>query len=78
MASTQQRTKPPKTIEIFVNNKPVHIEDREVSGAEIKNAAGIDSSFKLYNQKGKEIANEESVRVHPKEKFTAISGQDVS
>lgn len=78
MASTDQRTKPPKTIEIFVNNKPVKIDDREVTGAEIKSAAGIDPSFKLYDRKGKEIRNDETVRVHAKEKFTAISGQDVS
>lgn len=78
MASTEQRTKPAKTIEIFVNNKPVMIEDRNVTGAEIKDAADIDLSFKLYDRKGKEIANDETVRVHPTEKFTAISGQDVS
>lgn len=78
MASTEQRTKPPKTIEIFVNNKPVTIDGPKVTGAEIKSAAGIDLSFKLYDRKGKEIRNDETVRVHPKEKFTAISGQDVS
>ena len=68
----------PKTITIFVNNNPVTLPDREATGAEIKQAAGLPLEFKLYDHKGQEIDNETSIRVHPKEKFTAISGQDVS
>lgn len=74
-ASTQKK---PKTITIFVNNRPVEIDDREVTGAEIKQAADIPLSFKLYNHKGEEISNGTSLKVHQNEKFTAISGQDVS
>jgi multiubiquitin len=67
-----------KTITIFVNNRPVEIEDRRITGAEIKAAADVPSEFKLFNAKGEEIANDTEIKVHPKERFTAISGQDVS
>lgn len=68
----------PKSVTIFVNNKAVELPDGDTTGAEIKQAAGIPLDFKLYGPKGEEITNEQKVRVHPKEKFTAISGQDVS
>jgi len=65
-------------VTIVVNNKEVELPDRHVTGAEIKRAAGIPLDFKLYGPKGEEIANEQRIEVHPREKFTAISGQDVS
>jgi hypothetical protein len=67
-----------KSLTILVNNKPVDLPDRDTSGEEIKLAAGIPPDFKLYGPKGDEIPNEKAIRVHPNEKFTAISGQDVS
>jgi hypothetical protein len=70
--------KKPNPVTIFVNNKEVELPDRHVTGAEIKHAAGIPLDFKLYGPKGDEIANEQRIEAHPKEKFTAISGQDVS
>lgn len=78
MAESASTQKKPKTITIFVNNRPVEIDDREVTGAEIKTAADIPLPFKLYDAKGKEIGNADHVKVHANEKFTAISGQDVS
>jgi hypothetical protein len=71
-------TQKPRTVTILVNNRPVELDDREVSGAEIKEAADIPLTFKLYNPKGEEIGNDTRLKIHPKEKFTAISGQDVS
>lgn len=68
----------PKTTTILVNNRPVEVEDRELTGAEIKAAAGIPPNFKLYDDKGKEVGDTEQIKVHEKQKFTAISGQDVS
>ncbi len=68
----------PKTVTIIVNNSEVTLPDREVTGAEIKQAAGLPLEFKLYSRKGEEIANDVTIRIHPHEKFTAISGQDVS
>lgn len=68
----------PKPVKIRVNNKPVELPDRNTTGAQIKQAAGIPLDFKLYGPKGDEIKNEQELEVHPNEKFTAISGQDVS
>ena len=67
-----------KTIEILVNNSPVSVPDREDTGAEIKEAAGLPLDFTLYDPKGRAIENEEEIKVHRNERFIAISGQDVS
>lgn len=67
-----------RSVTIFVNNKPVDLADRETSGAAIKAAAGIPPDFKLYGPHGDEISDEEELKAHPNEHFTAISGQDVS
>lgn len=67
-----------KTIPIFVNNKPVQLPGRESTGGAIKRAAGVPLDFILYGPKGNEIDNDEAIKIHPEEKFTAISGQDVS
>jgi hypothetical protein len=78
-AQSAPKPKPkPKPVTIFVNNSPVGLPDRDTTGREIKAKAGIPVDFKLYNQKGEEIGDEQHLRVHPKERFTAISGQDVS
>lgn len=68
----------PKTITVVVNNSEVTLPDREVTGAEIKQAAGLPLEFKLYDHRGQEISDETPIRIHPHQKFTAISGQDVS
>jgi multiubiquitin len=79
MDASQKTGKPPeKTITILVNNRAVEISGREPTGADIKAAAGVPAEFKLYDAKGVEIANDTRVKIHEKEKFTAISGQDVS
>ncbi len=52
--------------------------DRQVTGAEIKKAAGIPAGFKLYDSRGEEVPDDRQVKIKPKDKFTAISGQDVS
>ena len=67
-----------KTITILVNNRPVEVEDRSLTGTEIKAAAQIPDNFKLYNHKGEEIGDQQTVKVHRNERFIAISGQDVS
>ena len=78
MTTDDQTKAKPKTILIFVNNREVELPDKEVTGAEIKRAANIPAAFKLYDAKGDEVQTDETVKVHPKERFTAISGQDVS
>lgn len=74
---TQTQTKI-KTIEILVNNSPVTVPDRKVTGEEIKEAAGLPLDFTLYDSKGAAVGNQEGVKVHRNERFIAISGQDVS
>ena len=73
--------KPLKTITVFVNNREVELPDKEVTGAEIKALAGIPPEFQLYMEHGNSldpVADDEHVKVHPKERFRAVSGQDVS
>ncbi len=67
-----------KPVVVLVNNKPVTLPDADTTGKEIKALAGIPLDFKLYGPKGDEVKNDQRIKVHPREKFTAISGQDVS
>lgn len=68
----------PKPVTVLVNRREVELPDDHVTGAQIKHAAGVPATFKLFDPKGTEIDNDEVVHVHNKESFTAISGQDVS
>jgi hypothetical protein len=68
----------PKPVTILVNRREVEVPDDRVTGSQIKQAAGVPATFKLFDPKGTEIAQDEVVHVHNKESFTAISGQDVS
>lgn len=63
---------------ILVNNRSVTMPDDHATGAEIKASAGIPADFKLYDEKGKEIASDKKVKLKDGDRFTAISGQDVS
>jgi len=69
---------PDHDITILVNNRPVVLEHHKVTGAEIKAAAEVPAEFKLFDPKGREISNDEHVEIRRDERFTAISGQDVS
>lgn len=70
-----------KSITIEVNNQPVVVPKEELTGLEIKEAAGISADFTLYEKRGThldEVSNDTPVKVHPNEAFVAVSGQDVS
>jgi hypothetical protein len=70
-----------KTVTIIVNNRDVTLEDREVTGAEIKQAAEVPTDFQLFREHGdrlEQIADDQAIKVHEHEKFRAVSGQDVS
>jgi hypothetical protein len=71
-------TTAPKPVKILVNNRAVEVPGHEVTGAEIKHAAGVPADFKLYAPDGSEIGDGQTVKVKHDERFTAISGQDVS
>jgi hypothetical protein len=77
-ARGQEQDKPKAETTIFVNNRPVTMPGDHATGAEIKAAADVPPDFKLYDEKGKEIASDRQVRLKDAERFTAISGQDVS
>jgi Multiubiquitin len=77
MAEQEQHAHP-KPVVISVNNRDVEVSDAEVTGLQIKQAAKVPDDFQLFDPKGNPVANEQTVHVHTGEKFTAISGQDVS
>lgn len=69
---------PRSEVTITVNNRPVTMPEKHATGAEIKSAAGVPANFKLYDDKGHEIADDKRVNLKEGDRFTAISGQDVS
>ena len=73
----EEFTTTPKLVEILVNNRAVEV-SYEITGAQIKQAAGVPADFKLFGPDGEEIADNETIKVEHRERFTAISGQDVS
>ena len=67
-----------KGILIYVNNREVPMPADEATGAEIKRHAEVPEDFKLYGPEGELIGDAKHVKLHERERFTAISGQDVS
>ena len=74
-------------ITITVNFKPVTLRDRHATGLEIKQAAiaqgvNIQPDFVLFRDKGHgrrdPIRDDETVELHPGEKFEAVPGDDNS
>ncbi len=65
-------------VTIVVNNRPVHFHTDDATGAEIKARAEVPHDFKLYGPEGELIGDGKRVELHEGERFTAISGQDVS
>ena len=77
----------PKQVTIEVNGKDVVIDDRELTGSEIKAAAisqgvQIQATFvlqqELPNGSSKVIGDDDVIRVHPHMSFTAIAADDNS
>src|SRR4051812_41521174 len=86
--ATQEATKskPVATIEITVNKKPVVVEDKELTGMGIKQAAidagvQIGLNFQLaimQNKKTKIVGDDETIHVHKGEEFRATAPDDNS
>lgn len=73
--------KKPKPVEIEVNNNPVEMPSHKETGLAIKERAEVPADFTLYIKHGKdldEVPDSEAIELHHKEKFIAVSGQDVS
>jgi hypothetical protein len=78
LQENERFTTAPKAVSILVNNRAVEVPGHEVTGAQIKHAAEVPADFKLYGPDGTEITDGQTVKVKHDERFTAISGQDVS
>lgn len=63
---------------IFVNRREVEFREHHATGLEIKEKAEVPTTFKLFTPGGEEVADDERVHLREHERFTAISGQDVS
>jgi Multiubiquitin len=75
------------TITITVNEHPVQVTERELTGREIKQAAidqgvAIGLDFVLYEHLGQHrtriVGDDEPVRVHRKSRFEALANDDNS
>jgi hypothetical protein len=78
---TEIATEKAKSVTIIVNNRSVEMPDREATGSEIKQAAGVPSDFALFREHGgnlEPVADDETLKLHEHERFRAVSGQDVS
>jgi hypothetical protein len=76
-----------KAIEVEVNSRPVHMNERTVTGAEIKSAAiqqgvSIEQNFvlqqELPNGVSRIVGDDDEVKLHPHMSFTAIRADDNS
>ena len=74
-------------IQVFVNNKPVILQKRVLSGYEIKAAAitqgvAIQLDFLLYVVHGNgqldPVSDDEQVHIHEHERFRSVTPDDVS
>ena len=77
----------PKPIEIEVNGKKVLVEEKEMTGAEIKAAAiaqhvDIQANFALFvdlaNGTSEPVKNDQEIHIHPHTSFSAIAPDDHS
>jgi hypothetical protein len=65
---------PPK-FNIFVNNKQFQTDAHELSGAQIKQLAGVPGDYELFEVRGDQtvpVGNEQIVHIHDNLHFRAI------
>ena len=83
----QDHNKHPHPVEVTVNERPVTLPDRTATGLEIKQAAiaqgvPIQLDFvlqqELPNGQHKVIGDHDDVKLHPRDRFTAIADDDNS
>ena len=76
--TTEQKTKP---IKIFVNDKPVEMETKMVTGLQIKTAAKVPTDSSLYRLRGQDripVGDNEQIEIHEDERFLDVPGGNVS
>ena len=70
-----------KSITIFVNDKPVEFNTKNVTGSIIKAKAGVSADTILYELKGDTripIGDSEQIEIHEHERFLDVPGGTVS
>ena len=84
MSTTERQSKDEEKkteeVSIVVNNKSVSV-PKHTTGAGIKSAAGVPTTFELFHIKGKKeipVTDEEKVTAHEGDKFTASPSLDPS
>ena len=78
--------KPAKTVIVLVNNREVTFQDNKAKGLEIKQTAiaqgvPIQADFALFEEKGtnlKPVGDDETVTLHPNQRFRAVTPDDNS
>lgn len=84
---SDETKKPAHDVTVTVNGQPVRLPDREVTGSEIKAAAiaqgvQIQANFILHHElpNGREqiVGDDDTIKVHPHDRFTAIAPDDNS
>lgn len=82
-----QNERRPVKVTVTVNNQPVILPSRELTGLEIKQAAiaqgvPIDTGFQLSVKRGngryEVVDDDERIRVHPNQEFLAVPPDDNS
>ncbi|MEU4594834.1 MULTISPECIES: multiubiquitin domain-containing protein [Micromonospora] len=76
----------PRTITVSVNNQPIELPERRVTGRDIKQAAvaqgvHIQPNFQLSVKRGNRyevIGDDDTVTVHPHQEFLAVAPDDNS
>jgi len=76
-----------REVDVTVNNRPVLLPNRHVTGLEVKEAAvvqgvAIEVSFQLFEELGggreRQIGDQDRIEVHKEARFTAIAPDDNS
>ena len=76
--TTEQKEKP---ITILVNDKPVEMPTKLVTGLQIKIAAKVPVDSTLYRLRGQEripVGDNEQIEIHEEERFLDVPGGNVS
>lgn len=69
------------SIEVIVNKKKVLLPSEQETGSQILAVAELPPDFQLFIEHGEElepVAYDQEIKVHKGERFTAVSGQEVS
>jgi hypothetical protein len=84
--SITENEHPPRTVTVSVNNQPVELPERRVTGLEIKQAAiaqgvHIQPNFQLSVKRGNRyevVGDDDTVTVRPRQEFLAVAPDDNS